>query len=85
MQIRRRFFDEISYALHFDEIMTQLARDLAGDAAPALRTLPKRLTWRDRLRIAAALGRKARAIKEAGLKASRRRLLRGLPLVVVGV
>jgi hypothetical protein len=83
LAIRGRFFDEISYALHFNEVMMRLAKDLAGDAAPALRTLPERLTWRDWLRIAAALGRKARVIKEAGRAASRRRLLRGLPLVEV--
>ncbi len=85
LQIRARFFDDLSYALHFDEIIKKFARSMAGDAAPALRSLPKRLTWRDWLRIAAALDRKVQAIKEAGLKASRRRLLRGLPLVVVGV
>ncbi len=85
MGIRARFFDEIAYALHYDEVMKKLARDLAGMAAPALRHLPKQLPLNDLLRIASALGRKARQIKEAGLKASPRRLLRGLPLVVVGV
>jgi hypothetical protein len=85
MVLRNRFSWELAYSIHHKEMLDEMAANLARQAAPALAALPASVGWRQRLRVAAALGRKVSAILDQQKPASPRRLLRGLPLVVVGV
>ena len=85
LEARREFWNELAYALHYEEVIMSCVERLAEEAEPALAALLRGLRWRDRVRIQLALGRKILATVRAGLPLAPRRLMRGLPLIHAGV